>query len=89
MHNEKKLRTSTLQHIHYSNDREAFPLLYRHVLEYSINPVDSATLKAVSYEILGIGPICPKFTLTPFRLTIDQSIISATRLLIKMQDKIL
>jgi hypothetical protein len=36
--------------------------------KYSINPVDSATSKAVSYEILGMGSTCPEFTLTPVHL---------------------
>jgi hypothetical protein len=34
----------------------------------SVNPVDSATSKVVSYEILGIGSTCLEFTLTPVHL---------------------
>jgi len=36
----------------------------RNRIPYSINPVDSATSKAVSYEILGIDATCPEYTLT-------------------------
>ena len=67
MHNEDKLRTAT--HPLLKLPRSVSAAIQAHTrIQCIINPAESATSKAMSYQILGIGSTCPEFTLTPVHL---------------------